>query len=403
MAENKGYFQFPLCLLGFGKDYKERLETIVSYCLGEQASRTNPKFPRSARNASLEEAAAFLAVEFGSYEDTINRWKAADTFVRQWERRYGEDAKVRIATSLFWEAHNNTGVSYREFSILCAINSAIGSRSTPVRITEPSVRVRAAGFKSRDVAKSELPSNESRKARLLTEHEVRYTLQKLHQRKFFARARVGAKTVKYMLRITDDQLRALLRQRETYKLHFKAERANKDAELVAAIRSAKRRPINVGKAQNTAVSVPTQRQHGNDIVPDIVPDINICSFNNSSFNKSTENISRKNKAPLSLESGSVGLLKKEKTKKLDRSQFSDEELAFVDLYHRICLPSGLGFLRVTERSQELDKVLENFATDFDAEEWTENFRKAVEYRHEVFRTNPYKYNTLVQVCWKLNY
>jgi len=205
------------------------------------------------------------------------------------------------------------------------------------------------------------------------------------------------------LRITDDQLRALLRQRETYKLHFKAERANKDAELVAAIRSAKRRPINVGKAQNTAVSVPTQRQHGNDIVPDIVPDINICSFNNSSFNKSTENISRKNKAPLSLESGSVGLLKKEKTKKLDRSQFSDEELAFVDLYHRICLPSGLGFLRVTERSQELDKVLENFATDFDAEEWTENFRKAVEYRHEVFRTNPYKYNTLVQVCWKLNY
>ena len=72
-------------------------------------------------------------------------------------------------------------------------------------------------------------------------------------------------------------------------------------------------------------------------------------------------------------------------------------------HRKICLPSGLGFLRVTERSQELDKVLENFATDFDAEEWTENFRKAVEYRHEVFRTNPYKYNTLVQVCWKLNY
>lgn len=193
MAESKGYFQFPLSLLAFGKDYKQRLETIVSYCLCEQASRTNPKFPRSARYAPLDDAATFLGVEIGSYEDTLIEWKAGDSFVCQWERRHGKDARVRIATSLFWEAYNNTGLSYREFSILCAINSAIGSRSTPVRITEPSVRVRAAGFKSWDVAKSELPSDESRKARLLTEHEVRYTLQKLHQRQLFARARVGAK------------------------------------------------------------------------------------------------------------------------------------------------------------------------------------------------------------------
>ena len=93
------------------------------------------------------------------------------------------------------------------------------------------------------------------------------------------------------------------------------------------------------------------------MIPDIVPDINICSLNIGSFNNSTENISRKNRAPLAVGSGSAGLLKKEKSKKLDRSQFSDEELAFIDLYHRLCLPSGLGFLRVTERSEELDKVL----------------------------------------------
>jgi hypothetical protein len=65
----------------------------------------------------------------------------------------------------------------------------------------------------------------------------------------------------------------------------------------------------------------------------MVRDTNICSFNNGSFNKSTENISRKNTAPLSLESGFVDLLEKEKPKKLDRSQFSDEELAFIELYH----------------------------------------------------------------------
>jgi hypothetical protein len=206
-----------------------------------------------------------------------------------------------------------------------------------------------------------------------------------------------------MLGITDDELRASLRQRETYGLRFKAERAKKDAELVAAIRSAKRRPINAGKDQTDSISVPTQPRHDNHMSPDIVPDINICSFNNGALNNGSRNICKKNTAPLSLESGVIRLLKKEKSKKLDRSQFSDEELAFIDLYQRICLPTGLGFLPVTERSKEVDKVLEIFATGFDLDEWTERFREAVEYRREVFRTNPRKYNTLVQICWKLNY
>lgn len=404
MDSNRGYFQFPLCLLAFGEDYKQRLQYIVSYCLYEQAKRTNPKFPRSARNGSLDEAANFLGVSTRSHNSTITRWKGADSFVCRWERHYGKDARVRIATSLLWEAHNNSGVSYREFSILCAINSIIGNRRfVPKRITEASIRVRAAGFKSWTNARLELPADDLRKARLLTGDQVRYTLEQLHQRHLFARARVGARTVKYMLGVTDDQLRALLRQRETYKVHFKAERAKKDAELVAAIRAAKRRPINIGKARNSAVSVPTQPQHGSDMVPDIVPDINICSFNNGSFNNSTENNGRKNTAPLSLKSGGVDLLKKEKPKTLDRSQFSDEELAFIDLYHRICVRAGLGFLAVTKRSSELDKVLGGFATSFDATEWTEKFREAVEYRRKVFRTNPRKFNTLVQICWRLNY
>ena len=402
-AMDKGYFQFPLCLLAFGKDDKKRLEHIVSYCLCEQARRTNRKFPRSARKTSIDEAATFLGVTIRSHESTINRWKEADAFVCEREGRYGKDALVRIGTTLLWEAHDKTGVTYREFSILCAVNSIIGSHSTPMRTTEPSIRVRAAGFKSWKVAQTELPSDESRKAGLLTAHQVRYTLEKLHQRRFFARARVGAKTVKYMLGVSDDELRSMLRQREAYRLQFKAERTKKDAELRDAIRSAKRRPINVGKDQSQANSIATLSRHGNDIVPDTVPDINICSLNNGSFNSGSENISKRNRAPLSVESGVVGLLKKEKSKKLDRSQFSDEELAFIDLYHRICLPSGLGFLRVTERSEKLDKVLETFAVDFDRADWTERFREAVEYRREVFRTHPRKYNTLVQVCWKLNY
>ena len=144
-------------------------------------------------------------------------------------------------------------------------------------------------------------------------------------------------------------------KREPYRLQFKIGRAKRDAELREAIRSAKQRPMNVGKEQSEANSAPISSRHGNTMIPDMVPDINICSFNNGSSNSSAENTSRRNTAPLSVEIGFVGLLKKEKPKKLDRSQFNEEELPFIDLYHRICLPTGLGFLPVTERSEELDK------------------------------------------------
>jgi hypothetical protein len=243
-----GYFQFPLCLLGFRSHCRDRLQHIVCYCLGEHARRTNRTPADFPEPTPLFEAAKFLHVNVPSYDAALERWEAARWFIRDWEGRYGRDALVRISTSLLWEAHNNTGLSYREFSVLCAINSVIGKRrSVPRRITEPSIRVRAAGFKSWKVANCELARDESRKAQLLTPAQVRYTLESLHKRKLFARARVGAKTVKYMLAVSDDALRALLLQTETYHSRFKAERAQKDRELMIAIRSANKTGSNLDR------------------------------------------------------------------------------------------------------------------------------------------------------------
>jgi hypothetical protein len=394
LGRGKGYFQFPLCLLAFGEDYKERLQTIASYCLYREAGRKNPRFPKSAGVASLDQAATFFGLTIAWHDIIASKWEEANGFVCQWQGRHGKDALVRIGVTLWSEAHDNTGLTYREFSLLCAINSIIGNRSGPTRITEPRIRVRAAGFKCWNVAKSELPSEELRESRLLTPHQVRYMLEGLHERRFFARARVGAKTVKYMLRVTDDELRTKLLQTESRHARFRTERGTKDAEFAAAIRNIRNRPINVGKNGCIVMCESIQSRGGNGIIPDVGPDINISTPNNGSFNNCI-----KNKAPLSFESGSVFLEKKQKEKKLDRSEFSEEELAFIDLYHRICVRAGLGFLPVTQRSKELDIVLERFATDFDAGEWRQKFREAVECRREVFRTNPCKGNTLVQVCW----
>lgn len=393
-GRGKGYFQFPLCLLALSEHYKERLQTIVSYCLFKEAGRKNPRFPKSRAVASLDQAAIFFGFTIAWHEFVASKWEEANRFVRQWEARHGKDAFVRIGATLWSEAHDNTGLTYREFSVLCAINSIIGNRSAPTRITEPRIRVRAAGFKSWNVVKSELSSEESIEEKLLTPHQVRYTLEKLHQRQLFARARVGAKTVKYMRGVTDDELRAKLLQAETYQARFQTERTKKDAELIAAIRDVRERPINVGKHAGTPIPELMQSQRGNGIIPDVAPDINISTLNNGSFNNC-----KKNKAPLSFESGSVSLKEKQRGNKLDTSEFFEEELAFIDLYHKICVRAGFGFLPVTQRSKELDIVLERFGTDFDADEWRQKFREAVKSRREVFRTNPCKCNTLVQVCW----
>ena len=96
-------------------------------------------------------------------------------------------------------------------------------------------------------------------------------------------------------------------------------------------------------------------------------------------------------------------MQKGKPKQLDRSQFTEEERGFIDLYHRICLPTGLGFLSVTERSKNSTRFSMPSHAVFDEKQWTKHFREAVEYRREMFKTHPRKYSTLVQICWKLNY
>ena len=232
-----GYFQFPLCLLAFLDDYENRLQHIVAYCLCEHAQRFNPTLADTPSETRLYAAARFLHVNMPSPEATIHRWKTARSFIRQWEDAYGPDALVRIGTTLLWEAHDHDGLTYREFSILCAINSVIGDRSTPVRITEGTIRIRAAGYKSFSVVRQELNRDKSRAAQLLTPHKARYTLERLHERRLFARARVRAKTVKYMVGKSDDELRKILLQTETHRSRFKHERARKDRELMMMIKS----------------------------------------------------------------------------------------------------------------------------------------------------------------------
>src|SRR5262245_37858862 len=98
-AHRTGYFQFPLCLLGFRSDYRDRLQFIVSHCLGEHAPRLHRINANVPDETMLYEAAEFLNCSIGSPEVTIHNWETATQFIRQWQVRYGRDACVRIATA----------------------------------------------------------------------------------------------------------------------------------------------------------------------------------------------------------------------------------------------------------------------------------------------------------------
>jgi len=278
------YFQFPLCLLAFGTDEKKRLRAIIDYNVVEYAS----KQVGSKSRKSLATAAATLNINYPNVSLATEQWKRAKTYVENFELRHGRDAFVRIGSNIFWECYK-ASLTYRDFSIICALNSIIGASKRPKRVTEPSIRVRAAGYKSWDVLKAEVPED-SWPTVLLTPDKIRYSLSVLHRRSLFARTRTGARTVMYMTNGSDAELRAKIIELEKKKAE-KRNHAEKDRELrdqIAAIRH----PINVGKATsiNVGKTAAEESRHNPNTVPDMIPDMTTDINESSLMNASNDSV-----------------------------------------------------------------------------------------------------------------
>lgn len=296
------YFQFPLCLLAYGQDKNERIDAIVSHNVVSFAIREGNAVTRKF----LKKSQDALDVSCPDPMAHEHRWSNAQAFVRDRERAYGNDALVRIGAELVWDCKKGA-LSFREFSLLCALNSVIGGSRKPKRVTEPSLRVRAAGYKSWKVFEAAVPARQ-RKAKLLTVNQVRYSLERLHSRRLLARARVGAKTVKYMTGVSDEDLRRLLIQTETFSVRFKQDRAGGDAAMRAAIQAIREKPINVVSPINVgkvaepenSTNTPDPSRNGgdmsNDMVPDMGNDINVSISNESTLTGSLLNESSSNES-----------------------------------------------------------------------------------------------------------
>jgi hypothetical protein len=225
------YFQFPLCLLGYGKHEKQRLYAIVDNNLVTYAKKQLGSTKRDA----IETAAEVLQVNIGSAAAIVRSWQETNSFVERYELRHGKDARVRIAAQLLWDCLGGR-LSYREFSILCALNSILGKATSPKRVTQPSIRVRAAGYKSWHVAAAEGGAE-----KLYSRYQVIRTLVRLEARGFFARARIGGRSVLFKTGVSYEQLCDQIVEAKT---RTKLNRSEKDRILRERIKALKTAHIN---------------------------------------------------------------------------------------------------------------------------------------------------------------
>ena len=274
---NENYFQFPLCALAFGDAEVARLDHIISFgCVDAGYVMLNRLSPESRKEVAIKfsqiekcpagfsksnpnHIAAMLGAEaigvtFGNIGYSVESWNAVSNFKRNFEAKHGRDVEVRIAKTLAFEVRDKAGMSYREFAALSAIYSCVGAKEYPVRVTRDRIQCRMLGYKTADIMRAEI-SNRTDGATPLSLRQINYTLDKLHERQFFARARANERQTFYSHRLSQAALEDALITGKSYSAKFHNCRRERDSELMAKIQEGKAAirvdaPIKVDTAPN---------------------------------------------------------------------------------------------------------------------------------------------------------
>jgi hypothetical protein len=257
---DKRYFHFPLCLLSFGRDVNDRLNGIMSLgCveLGvkqwEKFSPAEQNFRRSrppppslckckidlSKDEELQVVAGceYLNIVCLNVKGMLTDYARVTRFIKDYERKHGTDARVRIRKDWLFEVLGNKGMSYPEFAVLAAIYSKIGATTRPVLITREEIWKRAHGFKSDLVFRAEMDGRPP----FLTPRQVRSIIERLHDRKFFARVTYGRRQTYYSNRMSSTALQERVFTAKTQRSLAAQARRRADAALTKRIQQERRR------------------------------------------------------------------------------------------------------------------------------------------------------------------
>jgi len=260
MAENN-YFQFPLCALAYGQTVHARLNSMLDYGLVDKGwklfsklsveqqkqfltkARQSRKIPNDCNTADWSHRGALygaeiIGVTIHSLLPTVERYQQLHVHVTDFEKLHGRDALVRIKRGWLFDTRDCKGITYREFSVLCAIYSAIGDKELAI-VTRDRIRRCSLGYRTAAIMQAEQPKRTDG-ALLLTERQLRDTISRLHRNKFFARCTVARRFTYYSIRLDSESLRKKILERRTYADFFHASQSAQDQALTAAIKQKRR-------------------------------------------------------------------------------------------------------------------------------------------------------------------
>ena len=196
------FFRFPLRVLSEFETPKERLENIVGFCVMDvgfkqlENSGTSPAKPAEKRRLAWENGCKILCVN-SSGADADSRLQEEYTAVKMACGDH-DQANVSIDTQWLWnclcilrgnEQQATRPLSYREFSVICAILSKVGNKDFE-SCTWQEIQRRALGYTTDKEMQAKLSTRKD-KAKPLSRQQIRTTLDILDYNRFFARYAVG--------------------------------------------------------------------------------------------------------------------------------------------------------------------------------------------------------------------
>ena len=250
------YFQFPLCALSYGQTWDLRLNTILHFAIVDAGLKLWRKLSRPQQDAWFSEyrktskypkdfikfnemhcaalyGAKVIGVTFHSITRPLEEYAKLRAYIATFVAQHGADAVVRIKMQWLFDARDHHGLDYREFAVLCAIYSSIGTKQLAM-ITRNTIIRRALGYRKAAIMQAELGTR-SDGAKPLTERQLRDTVSTLHQNNFFARATYGRRITYYSIRLKADALRKAIADRRTYPGFFHEVQSGMDQSMTAAI------------------------------------------------------------------------------------------------------------------------------------------------------------------------
>lgn len=216
------FFTFTLPLLAMKLPEKDLIQHIVSHAIqragNESAHIDDADVLQSAADQNLGDfspskpehkrilrGAMVCGVTVGSISGNLRKNQTSEAFINAHENLYGKSPLVFISSELLWGCHDRDEPSFRDFSTICAINSIIGFKKSPVLVRRGLIIARQLGYKTPAVMQAELKKRKDQKP--LTVQQLRDTLDRLETRELICRYQASRRNVYFSTTIGYDDLK----------------------------------------------------------------------------------------------------------------------------------------------------------------------------------------------------